>query len=183
MNILLGISGGIAAYKTPELVRQLRRRGHDVRCLLTANGARLVAIDALATVSGHPVTTSMWQEDGTIPHIDRGRWAEALLIAPATADIIAKCALGLADDLLSTTVLALPPQTPWFIAPAMNSHMWHKPVVQAHIASLRAAGCQILGPVDGSLACGDDGIGAMLDPIAIAEAVGGQQADATRSAP
>lgn len=171
MNILLGISGGIAAYKTPELVRQLRRRGHDVRCLLTTNGARLVTVDTLATLSGHGVTTSMWQEDGSIAHIDRGRWAQALLVAPATANIIAKCALGLADDLLSTTVLALPPQTPWFLAPAMNTIMWHKPVVQGHIASLRSAGCQILGPVDGSLACGDEGLGAMLDPAAIAETV------------
>lgn len=171
MNILLGISGGIAAYKTPDLVRHLRRRGHAVRCLLTANGARLVAADALATVSGHSVTTSMWQEDGSIQHIDRGRWAQALLIAPATANIIATCALGLADDLLSTTVLALPPQTPWFMAPAMNTIMWNKPVVQGHVATLRQAGCRILGPVEGALACGDEGLGAMLEPAAIAEAV------------
>jgi phosphopantothenoylcysteine decarboxylase/phosphopantothenate--cysteine ligase len=171
VNLLLGISGGIAAYKTPELVRALRRRGHAIRCVLTANGARLVARDALATVSGNPVHESLWNQ-GEIPHIDLARWADGLLVAPATADCLAKLALGLADDLLTTLHLALEPEKPLWLCPAMNTVMWRKPAVQGNVRILVERGARLIGPVEGSLACGESGTGAMADPEAIAAAIG-----------
>jgi phosphopantothenoylcysteine decarboxylase/phosphopantothenate--cysteine ligase len=116
-------------------VRRLRDRGHEVRCALTANGARLVAKDALATVSGAPVRDSLWTE-GAIEHIDLPRWAEGLIVAPATADLIGKFAHGIADDLLTTLFLALDPGKPVWLCPAMNTVMWHKPQVQGNIRLL-----------------------------------------------
>ncbi|MFW5845999.1 MAG: flavoprotein [Planctomycetota bacterium] len=171
MRILLAISGGIAAYKGPELVRELRRSGHEVRCLLTAAARELVAPAALSTVSGHRVYESLWTADGSIPHIDLARWCQALLIAPATANCLAKCAHGFADDLLSTCFLALEPDRPVFIAPAMNSVMWQKAAVQENLAILRGRGATVLGPVSGNLACGEDGPGAMLPPAELAAAL------------
>jgi phosphopantothenoylcysteine decarboxylase/phosphopantothenate--cysteine ligase len=173
MNILYGISGGIAAYKAPEVVRLLVKRGHAVRCVLTANGAHLVSREALAVVSQHPVRTSMWEDNGEIGHIELARWCDACLIAPATADILAKLALGLADDLLSTLFLALEPGKRVVLAPAMNTVMWNKPVVQRNVATLVGGGAQVVGPVEGQLACGEKGIGAMADMQAIVEAVDG----------
>jgi phosphopantothenoylcysteine decarboxylase/phosphopantothenate--cysteine ligase len=172
MKILLGISGGIAAYKTPELVRELRQRDHTVRCVLTSAATRLVSAEALAAVSQQPVYTSAWVTDGTMPHIDLPRWCEVLLIAPATADVLARCALGLADDLLATAYLALEPNRRIIFAPAMNTHMWNKPIVAAHVASLKATGAKILDPVPGNLACGEQGVGAMVDIMSIAGAIG-----------
>jgi len=172
MQVLLGISGGIAAYKAPEIVRSLRRHGHAVRCVLTASGARLVAADALAAVSGHAVHTTAWPGDGSMPHIDLARWADALLIAPLTADCAARLALGLADDLLTTLFLALEPSKHVLLAPAMNTVMWNKPVVQAHLHTLAHGGARIIPPVEGNLACGEDGMGAMATPDAIADALG-----------
>ncbi len=172
MNVLLGISGGIAAYKSPEIVRALGKRGHAVRCVLTDNATRLVARDALAAVSGHPVASTMWPEDSSMPHIELARWADALLIAPATADVLARLALGLADDLLTTLALALEPAKPLWLAPAMNTVMWNKPIVQQHLRTLVAGGAQVIAPVSGELACGEHGVGAMAEPAAIAAALG-----------
>jgi phosphopantothenoylcysteine decarboxylase/phosphopantothenate--cysteine ligase len=172
MRVVLGITGGIAAYKSPEIVRALRRRGHAVRCVLTANGARLVARDALAAVSGETVHESAWPGDGSMPHIDLARWAEALIVAPLTADTAARFALGLADDLLTTLFLALEPDRPVLLAPAMNTVMWNKPVVQGHLKTLVAGGARLVAPIEGHLACGEDGVGAMAAPDAIAEALG-----------
>jgi phosphopantothenoylcysteine decarboxylase / phosphopantothenate---cysteine ligase len=171
MQILLGISGGIAAYKTPELVRQLRQRGHTVRCVLTAAAARLVSAEALAAVSQQPVATTAWVTDGTMPHIDLPRWCDVFIIAPATADVLARCALGLADDLLTTAYLAIDPNRKLIFAPAMNTQMWNKPIVQSHIAALKATGATIIDPVPGNLACGEQGVGAMVDPSMIVTAV------------
>ncbi|MCS6971178.1 MAG: flavoprotein [Planctomycetota bacterium] len=170
MRLLLGVGGGIAAYKAPDLVRRLRERGHEVRCVVTKHGARLVSCDALATVSGHPVRRSLWQAGG-IEHIDLPRWCEGLVVAPATADLLAKFALGIADDLLTTLFLALEPHKPVWLCPAMNSVMWQKPQVQAHLRTLIERGARSIGPVSGALACGEHGIGAMADPQTIAEAV------------
>jgi len=172
MRILLGISGGIAAYKAPELVRALRAAGHEVRCVRTVAAAELVADAALSTVSEHRVYHSLWTDDGSIPHIDQARWAEALLIAPATANFLAKCALGLADDLLSTLYLALETDKPIWMAPAMNSVMLAKPVVQGHIRNLQAAGVRIIEPDSGLLACGEQGAGRMPDPTRIVQLLG-----------
>lgn len=170
MKLILGIGGGIAAYKAPDLVRRLRERGHEVRCVVTANGARLVARDALATVSANPVADSLWN-DGAIEHIDLPRWADGLVVAPATADLIGKFAHGLADDLLTTLFLALEPAKPVWLCPAMNTVMWEKPQVQANLRTLVERGALTIGPVAGNLACGESGLGAMSNPVAIAEAV------------
>jgi phosphopantothenoylcysteine decarboxylase / phosphopantothenate---cysteine ligase len=161
MRVLLGIGGGIAAYKSPDLVRNLRRAGHEVRCVLTSSGSHLVASAALAAVSGAKVHETLWSDDGSMPHIDLARWAEGLLVAPATADLMAHLALGLAGDLLTTLFLAFEPELPVWIAPAMNTVMWNKPVVQGHVATLRTQGARIIAPVAGELACGEEGVGAM----------------------
>jgi phosphopantothenoylcysteine decarboxylase/phosphopantothenate--cysteine ligase len=173
MNILYGISGGIAAYKAPEVARALIKRNHTVRCVLTANGSRLVSGEALATVTQQPVSSSLWTDNGAMPHIDLARWCDCLLVAPATADCLAHFALGLADDLLTTLFLALEPGKRVILAPAMNTAMWGKPIVKQHLATLAQGGATILDPVSGRLACGESGVGAMVDPTAIAEAVGG----------
>ena len=171
MQVLYGISGGIAAYKAPEVVRALRRAGHGVRCVVTASASRLVASDALAAVSGMPVATTMWPGDGGMPHIELARWCDALLVAPVTADLLARFALGLADDLLTTVFLALEPAKRVALAPAMNTVMWQKPVVQGHVSTLRAAGARIIAPVPGDLACGETGIGALAPIEAIVAAL------------
>lgn len=172
MNIVLGISGGIAAYKAPEIVRALAKRGHIVRCVLTHAATRLVTAEALAAVSRQQVFTSAWTTDGSMPHIDLARWADTVLVAPATADVLARFALGLADDLLTTLFLALEPSKRVILVPAMNTEMWNKAIVQSHVATLRASGAQILAPVEGNLACGEQGVGAMVEPEVVAGAVG-----------
>lgn len=171
MKVLLAVTGGIAAYKTPELVRRLREAGHDVRCVVTATAARMVAIDTLAVLSGHRVHQDLWGEDGDLPHIDLARWCDCLLVAPATADCLARLALGLAGDLLGTLFLALEPETPVLLAPAMNVVMWEKPVVQRHLATLQDWGAEIVDPVPGELACGEEGLGAMAGVPRLVEAV------------
>ncbi|TVR42931.1 MAG: hypothetical protein EA402_10790 [Planctomycetota bacterium] len=172
MRLLLGISGGIAAYKAPELIRLATAQGHEIRCILTENARHLVAEATLHTLSGQAVHHSLWPENGSIPHIETVRWCDGLLIAPATANVLAKCALGLADDLLTTAFLALEPHKPCWLAPAMNTVMWEKPIVQSHLRSLSAYGCRIIPPVEGNLACGESGTGAMADPQAILSAMG-----------
>jgi phosphopantothenoylcysteine decarboxylase/phosphopantothenate--cysteine ligase len=174
MRVVLGISGGIAAYKTPDLVRRLREAGHEVRCVLTASGAQLVSHHALTTVSEYPcaLPEAMWPDDGTMAHIGLPRWAEALLIAPLTAHTLARLSLGLADDLLTTLVLALEPEKPVVVAPAMNSVMWAKPVVQQHVGCLRERGVQFVEPEVGELACGEVGPGKMADAAAIVAKLG-----------
>lgn len=167
MNVLLAISGGIAAYKTPELLRQLGKAGHECQCIMTASAQKLVSIHALAAVSSNVVHQSLWTTDGSMPHIDLPRWCDVFLVAPATADIMAKCALGLADDLVSTSFLALEPEKHCVFAPAMNSVMWHKPIVQTHVASLKDNGAKFIDPLSGELACGEQGIGAMAEPASI----------------
>jgi len=171
MKVLLAISGGIAAYKTPELVRRLRDADHQVRCVLTAAATRLVAPAALTAVSNQAVHTSLWSDDGSMPHIELPRWCEAMLVAPASADILARLALGLADDLPTTIALALEPDIPLLLAPAMNSVMWRHPAVEANVAMLRERGARVIDPVPGELACKEVGVGAMADIPAIVEAV------------
>ena len=170
-NILLGVTGGIAAYKSAEIVRLLTKRGFDVKVILTANGARFIGPETLATLSGHPVYAEMFAADRSdqIGHISLSDWADALLIAPATANIIAKFAGGLADDLLSTTFISC--ECPVLIAPAMNSRMYANPIVQKNIETLRQVGASFVGPEAGELACGASGKGRMSDPETIVDAV------------
>ena len=171
MKIVLGISGGIAAYKTPELVRRLRDAGADVRCVLTPNATRFVAPLALAAVSEHGVIIDQWGDANTggVDHIELARWCELLLIAPATANIIAKLAVGIADDALSTYALAH--RGSIVVSPAMNTFMLQHETVQQNIAILKQRGVDVIEPDAGLLACGDEGAGRMPDPPVLVERV------------
>jgi len=173
MNVLLGISGGIAAYKIPDLVRRLRGRGADVQIIMTASAGEFVTETALQAVSGHPVRANLWDKEAeaSMSHIELARWADVVLIAPATAEIMARLAGGAASDLLTTACLAT--EAPLMIAPAMNHVMWDKPAVQSNRKKLQNHGVRILGPDHGSQACGETGAGRMLEPDAIAAIVCG----------
>lgn len=171
MNIVLGITGGIAAYKTPELVRRLRERGADVQIVMTASAEEFVTPTSLQAVSGRPIRTNLWDKEAeaAMSHIELARWADLVLVAPATAEIMARLAGGGAPDLLTTLCLAT--EAPIAIAPAMNRVMWANPAVQANRDILAERGMTLLGPDDGSQACGESGAGRMLDPGDIAAAV------------
>ncbi len=171
MKIVLGVAGGIAAYKAPELVRRLRDIGADVRVILTPNAVRFVSPLALAAVSNHGVIVEQWgdPESGAVDHIELARWAELLLVAPATANVLAKLAVGLADDALTTYALAH--RAEMLVAPAMNTFMLAHPTVQQNIAALRARGVGIIEPVHGLLACGEEGAGKMPDVPALVDLV------------
>src|SRR5919106_1507101 len=170
-RILLGITGGIAAYKAAELVRLLVRAGADVRVALTDAGARFVTPVTLQALSGQPVWSDLW--DARVPdnmgHIELSRDRELIVVAPATADFLAKLAQGLADDLLSTLCLAR--DCPLVVAPAMNRQMWEHPATRRNVDRLRDDGVEILGPASGDQACGEVGMGRMLEAVQIAEAI------------
>ena len=170
-RILLGITGGIAAYKSCELCRHLRAAGHEVRVVMTANAEHFVGRATLQALSGQPVRVSLWDEaaEAAMGHIELARWADAILIAPATADIIARLAQGRSDDLLATLCLAS--AAPLLLAPAMNQQMWAHAATRANVDVLRARGVKILGPAAGEQACGDVGPGRMLEPDRIAAAL------------
>src|ERR1700744_964498 len=161
-RILLGVSGGIAAYKACELVRRLRDLGAHVRVVMTENATRFVTPTTFQALSGEAVRTSLWDEsaEAAMGHIELARWAERVIIAPASADLMARLAHGHANDLLSTLCLAT--AAPVYLAPAMNQQMWAHAATQANLATLRARGVQILGPAAGDQACGEVGSGRML---------------------
>ena len=168
-RILLGVTGGIAAYKSAELVRRLRERGADVQVVMTAAAREFVGPLTFQALSGRPVRTDLWDSaaEAAMGHIELARWAEAVLVAPATADFIARLAQGRADDLLATLCLAS--AAPIAVAPAMNRLMWANAATVANIEKLRARGVQILGPAEGAQACGEVGEGRMLEPTELAE--------------
>lgn len=168
-RVLLGVGGGIAAYKAADLVRRLRERDAQVRVALTENAARFVTPTTFQALSGEAVRTSLWDEaaEAAMGHIELARWATQVLIAPATADLIARLAHGHADDLLTT--LALATEAPITLAPAMNRVMWTNPAVQANVAVLKQRGVRFLGPDAGGQACGETGEGRMMEPAAIAQ--------------
>jgi phosphopantothenoylcysteine decarboxylase / phosphopantothenate---cysteine ligase len=172
LRVLLGVSGGIAAYKSAELVRRLRGRGHEVRCALTRSAVSFVAPLTLEVLSGRPVHQEEYLAaggGGEEAHITAAAWAEVLCVAPATAHVLARLALGLGDDFLTTTALAF--AGPLVVAPAMHSAMWAQPAVQGHVQVLRDRGVRFAGPVEGPLASGEVGIGRMAEPAEIAAAV------------
>ena len=169
MRIVVGITGGIAAYKMPELVRLLKKRGHDVRCAATDHALEFVTRVTLETVSGNPLYSDLFAS-GRTEHISLKDWGEMLVVAPATANIIGKVASGIADDALSTLLLAFSGK-PVIMAPAMNCEMWAHPAVQRNVALLKSWGIVMVGPDEGELACGVCGTGRMADPAAIVEAV------------
>ncbi|HEY3626526.1 MAG TPA: bifunctional phosphopantothenoylcysteine decarboxylase/phosphopantothenate--cysteine ligase CoaBC [Terracidiphilus sp.] len=177
MRITVGVSGGIAAYKAAELVRELQRQALEVHVVMTEAATRFVQPLTFAALSGHKVITGLWDGadtaqgdyDSSIEHIGEAQWTEALVVAPATANILAKFAHGIADDFLTTMYLATP--APVLVAPAMNVNMWEHPATQANLETLRQRGVRVIEPGSGELACGMVGAGRMAEPEAIADAV------------
>src|SRR5579872_1285487 len=177
MRVTVGVSGGIAAYKAAELVRALQRRGMEVHVVMTEAATRFVQPLTFAALTGHKVISTLWDESDTndstyessIEHIGEAQWTEALVVAPATADILAKFAHGIADDFLTTMYLAT--QAPVLVAPAMNVNMWNHPATQANLDVLRERGVRVIEPGVGDLACGMVGAGRMAEPDAIVAAV------------
>ncbi|HTY94669.1 MAG TPA: bifunctional phosphopantothenoylcysteine decarboxylase/phosphopantothenate--cysteine ligase CoaBC [Steroidobacteraceae bacterium] len=167
-HILLGVTGGIAAYKSADLVRRLRERGADVQVVMTDAAREFVTPMTFQALSGRPVRTDLWDPgaEASMGHIELARWADLVLIAPATADFLARLAGGRADDLLATTCLAT--AAPIGLAPAMNQQMWANPATQANVALLRGRGLHIFGPGTGDQACGEVGAGRMLEPTELA---------------
>lgn len=170
-KLVLGVTGGVAAYKAAELVRLLVKAGADVHVVLTEGGARFVTAVTYQALSGNPVWTDLWDArmDNNMAHIDLSRDADAVLVAPATADCLARLAQGRADDLLTTLCLAR--DIPLLVAPAMNRQMWEHPATRRNAATLAGDGVTIIGPAAGEQACGEVGMGRMLEPEEILEAV------------
>jgi phosphopantothenoylcysteine decarboxylase/phosphopantothenate--cysteine ligase len=170
-NILLGVTGSIAAYKAPELVRRLRDRGATVQVVMSKGASHFITATSLQAVSARPVRDNLWDDgaEAAMSHIELARWADLVLIAPASAEIISKLATGSAADLLTTVCLAT--EAPLVVAPAMNRVMWAHPAVQANREILENRGVRILGPGSGDQACGEFGEGRMLEPQEIADAV------------
>jgi phosphopantothenoylcysteine decarboxylase/phosphopantothenate--cysteine ligase len=173
-RVLLGVSGGIAAFKAPLLVRELQRQGFEVRCALTENGARFVAPLTLEVLSQHPVLREEYLQDGGRGeelHLTVSRWADLLCLAPATANLLSRSAHGIASDFLTTVVTMF--EGPVVVAPAMHSAMWSKPAVRSAVALLEQRGVHIVGPESGPLASGESGPGRMAAIDEIAEAIEG----------
>ncbi|MEX1270857.1 MAG: flavoprotein, partial [Acidimicrobiia bacterium] len=162
-RIVVGVSGGIAAYKSAYLVRRLLERGADVRCVMTASATEFLGPATLAGLSGRPVVTSLTQQaDSVSPHTELAAWADLIVIAPATTATIARLATGLSEDPVSATAIAA--RSPVMVAPAMHTEMWEHPATARNIARLLADGVHIVGPAEGELAGGDIGTGRMVDP-------------------
>lgn len=170
-RVLLCVCGGIAAYKSAELVRRLRDAGAQVQVAMTEAAQRFVGQQTFQALSHRPVRTSLWdaQAEAAMGHLELARWAQQVVVAPATANTIARLAHGLADDLVATLCLAT--TAPILVAPAMNHVMWRHPATQANIGTLRARGAAIVGPDDGPLAEGESGPGRMAEPMAIVAAL------------
>ena len=168
-RVVLGISGGIAAYKANEIVSRLKKAGAEVKVVMTEHAAHLTSPMTLGELSHNPVTTSMWSEIRAwdVEHIALATWADVFLIAPATANVIGKLANGIADDMLSTLAMAM--TAPKFICPAMNTNMYFSPAVQRNLKTLEKDGYQIMMPDSGLLACGVEGVGRLPDPESILE--------------
>ncbi|HEY3657711.1 MAG TPA: bifunctional phosphopantothenoylcysteine decarboxylase/phosphopantothenate--cysteine ligase CoaBC [Steroidobacteraceae bacterium] len=170
-RILLGVTGGIAAYKSPDLVRRLIERGAEVQVVMTAAAQKFITPMSFQAVSGRPTRCDLWDSaaEAAMGHIELARWAQFVLIAPASADFIARLAGGRADDLLATLCIAT--EAPIALAPAMNRVMWANTATQANVEILRARGVRILGPASGNQACGEIGEGRMWEPIQLAESL------------
>ncbi|HWX79953.1 MAG TPA: bifunctional phosphopantothenoylcysteine decarboxylase/phosphopantothenate--cysteine ligase CoaBC [Steroidobacteraceae bacterium] len=168
-RILLGVTGGIAAYKSPDLVRRLIERGAEVQVVMTKSAQRFVSPMTFQAVSGRPTRSDLWDStaEAAMGHIELARWAQLVLVAPASADFIARLAGGRADDLLTTLCVAT--EAPILLAPAMNRVMWANKATQANIETLVARGVRMLGPGSGNQACGEIGVGRMWEPLKLAE--------------
>ncbi len=174
MNLLLGVTGGIAVYKAADIVSRAVKRGWSVRVVMTANATRFVGPVTFEAMSGNPVflDTFAGGDGGAIDHIEWAKWPDVACVAPLTANTLGKLACGIADDALSTLLMALPRGTPCVLAPAMNTEMWFHPVVQRNLGWLQDLGrYALVEPVSKRLACGDIGPGALAEPEAILEAI------------
>ncbi|MGA0066976.1 MAG: bifunctional phosphopantothenoylcysteine decarboxylase/phosphopantothenate--cysteine ligase CoaBC [Candidatus Nanopelagicales bacterium] len=168
-RIVLGVSGGIAAYKACTLLRILRESGHDVRVVPTASALRFVGAPTWEALSGHSVSDSVWDDVPAVPHVSLGRWADAVIIAPASANVLARAAAGMSDDLLTATLLTA--TCPILMAPAMHTEMWEHPATRANVATLRGRGVQIIEPAVGRLTGADTGPGRLPEPEDLARAL------------
>jgi phosphopantothenoylcysteine decarboxylase/phosphopantothenate--cysteine ligase len=164
-RILLGVTGGIAAYKSAYLARRLGEQGAEVRVIMTAAAERFVGRQTFAAITGNPVERDLFDGSSASPHTDLAAWAELIVVAPATTNLLGHLANGLADDLLTNTLLAA--RTPVLLAPAMHTEMWEHPATQRNLATLTEDGHHIVGPESGELAGGDAGVGRMSEPEAI----------------
>ena len=171
VRVLLGVTGGIAAYKSPDLVRRLIERGADVQVVMTSAAQRFVSPMTFQAVSGRPTRSDLWDStaEAAMGHIELARWAQIVLVAPASADFISRLAAGRADDLLCTVCMAT--EAPIMLAPAMNRIMWANKATQANVATVSSRGMRILGPASGNQACGEVGAGRMWEPTQLAETV------------
>ena len=165
-KVVLGVAGGIAAYKACELLRQLTETGHDVRVVPTASALEFVGAPTWAALSGKPVSASTWDHVHEVPHVRIGQEADLVVVAPATANLLAKAAHGLADDLLTNTLLTA--RCPVIMAPAMHTEMWEHPATQANVATLRTRGVLVVDPAVGRLTGADTGKGRLPDPVELA---------------
>lgn len=170
-NIVLGVTGSIAAYKAAEITSRLTRAGADVHVVLTADAQKFITALTFKTLSRNPVETGLYDEvEGWKPmHIKLADEANLLLVAPATANLLAKMANGIADDALSCIALALEPKTPVLVAPAMNGKMWLHPATQENVTRLKNRGVAFIGPEEGMLSCGYEGLGRLFDPEKIVQ--------------
>jgi phosphopantothenoylcysteine decarboxylase/phosphopantothenate--cysteine ligase len=171
LKVLLGVTGGIAAYKSAELVRRLREQGAEVQVVMTEGAQHFVGVATFQALSGRPVRTDLWDAsaEAAMGHIELARWADRVVIAPASADFLARLAHGMANDLLTTLCLAT--DAPIAVAPAMNRLMWANAATQANVATLRSRGVTIIGPAEGEQACGETGAGRMVEPADILTAL------------
>ncbi len=174
-RVLLGVTGGIAAYKSPALARRLVDAGAEVRCIMTASALEFLGPQTLAAVTGHPPVTRWFGGETVSVHTELARWADVLVVAPATAATLARIAAGLSEDVLVATILAS--TAPLIVAPAMHTEMWEHPATRRNLDTIRADGHTVLGPAVGALAGGDEGPGRMVEPEEIVEAVVGLVAD------
>src|SRR3954463_14308596 len=168
-RVVVGVAGGIAAYKSCELVRLLTESGHAVRVVPTASALRFVGAATWAALSGQPVASDVWDDVHEVPHVRIGQTADIVVVAPATADLLARAAAGRSDDLLTATLLTA--RCPVIYAPAMHTEMWEHPATQANVAALRSRGAVVLEPASGRLTGADTGTGRLPEPVAIAAAV------------
>lgn len=174
MKILVGVTGGIAAYKTCSLVNMLLKNGAEVRVIMTDSATKFVTPMTFQALTNHPVYTDLWNpiDQNVVEHISISHWPDVMVIAPATASTIAKFVHGIADNLLTTVILAAKPETKMVIAPAMNTHMWNNPITQSNIKLLKSnKNITIVEPRSGTLACRDEGVGKIAENNVIMEAI------------
>src|SRR5687767_8716505 len=168
-NVVLGVTGGIAAYKACELLRLFTESGYDVRVVPTESALAFVGAPTWSALSGKPVSTEVWDDVHEVPHVRIGQQADLVVVAPATADLLAKAAHGIADDLLTNTLLTA--RCPVVFAPAMHTEMWEHPATQANVATLRSRGALVIEPAEGRLTGADTGKGRLPEPAEIFEFV------------